>query len=114
MIAYSEFSNRGDVGEKRLGQHPKGVQLGDTFDLKAELAVSGIHTLIPSGIDYMCDCLSLSPLKITYRANEGCNAIVLSGCYRRDFDEGSSFTYSGAGGVTQGSQVHLTTAFIVI
>lgn len=55
MVAYSEFLGRGDVGERRLGSHPKGVQLGEFFQMKAELAVSGVHAAILGGIDYMCD-----------------------------------------------------------
>jgi len=52
MVAYKEFAQRRDLSEVVVGHHPIGVDMGDEFLYKAELAVSGIHSRIISGIDH--------------------------------------------------------------
>lgn len=73
--------------------HIAGVSVGARFNGRGEVAIVGLHPQILRGIH----C----------RASEtrGAYAIALSGAYKDDEDKGSSFVYTGEGGMSGATQV---------
>eukprot|EP00798_Chlamydomonas_sp_ICE-L_P013694 gene13694-19586_t len=66
--------------------HLPGVKPGDSYPGRGELCILGLHRAILAGIDWVAkDVL-------------GAYAIVLSGGYKDDQDEGTTFWYTGQGG----------------
>lgn len=63
--------------------HIKGIEVGQIFDSRKDVAASGLHTPLVAGIS---------------GANEGAYSIVLSGGYEDDIDELSYVLYTGQGG----------------
>ncbi|GAX85598.1 hypothetical protein CEUSTIGMA_g13013.t1 [Chlamydomonas eustigma] len=66
--------------------HIPGVNIGEKFNNRGELAILGLHLRILQGIDGSPDTKS------------GAYAICLSGGYKDDEDEGTTFWYTGQGG----------------
>lgn len=76
-----------DVGGKEyLGVVP-GVEVGDEFQFRVELAIVGIHRLYQAGIDYMNQNGMLVAI-----------SIVSSGAYADDMEDTDSLIYCGQGG----------------
>ncbi|WOG85781.1 hypothetical protein DCAR_0104974 [Daucus carota subsp. sativus] len=72
-----------------LGAVP-GVEVGDEFQYRVELAIVGIHRLYQAGIDYM-----------KYKGDEIVAAsIVASGGYADELDNSDVLIYSGQGGLS--------------
>lgn len=71
---------------KILGEVP-GVQVGDEFQYRVELAVVGIHRLYQNGID-----------SIKLDGKVVATSIVASGAYADDMESGDVLIYSGQGG----------------
>lgn len=69
-----------------LGPVP-GVEVGDTFDYRAEMFVVGLHRMQEAGIA----CVNLGNETIAC-------SVVFSGGYRDDVDQGDVIYYSGHGG----------------
>ncbi|KZV20026.1 histone-lysine N-methyltransferase, H3 lysine-9 specific SUVH6-like [Dorcoceras hygrometricum] len=72
---------------KILGEVP-GVQVGDEFQYRVELAVVGIHRLYQNGID----TIKLNGKMLV------ASSIVASGAYADDMESGDILIYSGQGG----------------
>ncbi|CAK9184976.1 unnamed protein product [Ilex paraguariensis] len=69
-----------------LGAVP-GVEVGDEFQYRVELAIIGVHRLYQSGIDYM-----------NHDGVIVATSIVASGAYADDLDNANVLIYSGQGG----------------
>ena len=52
MIAFSAFSEKGDLNRAEAGFHPPGIQMGDRFKYRAQLAICGVHEKLMRGIDF--------------------------------------------------------------
>ena len=63
--------------------HISGIEIGQIFASRKEVAASGLHTPLVAGIS---------------GANEGAYSIVLSGGYEDDIDDLSYILYTGQGG----------------
>ncbi|KAL0312020.1 UNVERIFIED_CONTAM: Histone-lysine N-methyltransferase, H3 lysine-9 specific SUVH5 [Sesamum radiatum] len=75
-----------NVEKQILGQVP-GVEVGDEFQYRVELAVIGIHRLYQAGIDWM----KLNGVPVA-------TSIVSSGAYADDVENADVLIYSGQGG----------------
>ncbi|CAN4078072.1 unnamed protein product [Withania somnifera] len=75
-----------NTGSRILGEIP-GVEVGDAFQYRVELALVGVHRLYQAGIDFT--------------NNEGllvATSIVASGAYEDDLGDADELIYSGQGG----------------
>mmetsp|Transcript_6265 Transcript_6265/g.13737 ORF Transcript_6265/g.13737 Transcript_6265/m.13737 type:complete len:611 (+) Transcript_6265:42-1874(+) len=79
---------------KRRHGHIPGVKPGDKFVGRGQLAILALHTQILRGIDFLKD------------ETRGAYAVVLSGGYADDEDEGSEFWYTGEGGQKGKKQIN--------
>lgn len=88
LEAVKIMKNKGiDVaGKKYLGAVP-GVDVGDEFHYRVELAFVGVHRLYQAGIDYMKQNGMLVAI-----------SIVSSGAYANDREDEDSLIYCGQGG----------------
>ncbi|XP_071690118.1 histone-lysine N-methyltransferase, H3 lysine-9 specific SUVH6-like [Rutidosis leptorrhynchoides] len=92
LAAKAEIDKRGKglkLGKKTFGPVP-GVEVGDEFQYRVELALVGIHRLFQGGIDYVKqgkDIIAVS--------------VVASGGYDNETDKPDCLTYSGSGGVAK-------------
>ncbi|KAI5655786.1 hypothetical protein M9H77_32973 [Catharanthus roseus] len=77
-------------GKKYLGAVP-GVEVGDEFQYRVELAMVGVHRLYQAGIDYM-----------KHNGMHVAISVVASGAYSDDMEDADSLIYSGQGGNTPG------------
>ncbi|KAL2227281.1 histone-lysine N-methyltransferase, H3 lysine-9 specific SUVH5-like [Sesamum indicum] len=75
-----------NVAEKSFGHIP-GIEIGDQFRFRAELAVSGLHFQLISGIDY-----------VTLGGKKFATSIVNSGRYENEAKALDVLIYSGQGG----------------
>ncbi|KAG8375532.1 hypothetical protein BUALT_Bualt10G0109500 [Buddleja alternifolia] len=75
-----------NTSQQFLGQVP-GVEVGDEFQYRVELAVVGIHRLYQAGIDSM----ELNGVRVA-------TSIVSSGAYADDVENADVLIYSGQGG----------------
>ncbi|KAF9611401.1 hypothetical protein IFM89_032070 [Coptis chinensis] len=75
-----------NTGNKILGIVP-GVEVGDEFHYRVELAMIGLHHPYQNGIDY-----------VHRRGKIVATSIVASGCYNDDMDSSDVLVYSGQGG----------------
>ncbi|KAL3650849.1 hypothetical protein CASFOL_007252 [Castilleja foliolosa] len=91
--AVKEKGQEVNTGKPILGSVP-GVEVGDEFQYRTELAVVGIHRLYQAGIDSMK--LSNDLLVAT--------SIVSSGAYTDDVENADVLVYSGQGGNVVGKQ----------
>lgn len=78
-----------NAGNKLLGTVP-GVEVGDEFQYRVELALVGVHRLYQAGIDY----INYGDAKDKVAAS-----IVASGGYDDELDNPDVLIYSGSGGV---------------
>ncbi|KAL0021355.1 hypothetical protein WJX77_007695 [Trebouxia sp. C0004] len=85
MIAFKELKQ---LTPERVHGHIAGLEVGARFGGRGEVAILGIHTQMMRGID----CYKGSPAY----------AIVMSGGYKDDVDEGLMIDYTGEGGQTGG------------
>ncbi|KAA8522168.1 hypothetical protein F0562_012841 [Nyssa sinensis] len=79
-----------NTGIQILGAVP-GVEVGDEFQYRVELALVGIHRLLQAGIDYM-----------KHGGVIVATSIVASGGYADDLDNADVLIYSGQGGNMKG------------
>jgi hypothetical protein len=93
MIAYKEL--REELTPQLAHGHLPGIPPGFEVFGRGELAILGLHTQIVRGIDARADV-------------EGAYAIVMSGGYKDDDDEGAELWYTGEGGQKDGKQVRAT------
>ncbi|KAL3655660.1 hypothetical protein CASFOL_000056 [Castilleja foliolosa] len=91
--AIKEKGQEVNTGKPILGDVP-GVEVGDEFQYRTELAIVGIHRLYQAGIDSMK--LSNNLLVAT--------SIVSSGAYTDDLENADVLVYSGQGGNVVGKQ----------
>lgn len=77
-----------EVNKERMLGQPPGVEVGDEFQYRVELAIVGIHRPYQGGIDWMK--LDNGLLVAT--------SIVTSGAYDDDVEEADILRYSGQGG----------------
>ncbi|GFP80295.1 histone-lysine n-methyltransferase h3 lysine-9 specific suvh5 [Phtheirospermum japonicum] len=91
--AIKEKGQEVNTGKPILGDVP-GVEVGDEFQYRTELAIVGIHRLYQAGIDSMK--LSNDLLVAT--------SIVSSGSYTDDLENADVLVYSGQGGNVVGKQ----------
>ncbi|CDP08342.1 unnamed protein product [Coffea canephora] len=75
-----------NTGKQYLGAVP-GVEVGDEFQYRVELAIVGIHRLYQAGIDYM-----------KHNGVLVATSIVASGAYDDDMENADVLIYSGQGG----------------
>lgn len=75
------------LGKKTYGPVP-GVEVGDEFQYRVELALVGIHRPFQGGIDYIKQGKNLFAV-----------SVVASGGYDNEIDKPNTLMYSGAGGV---------------
>ncbi|GJW80410.1 histone H3-K9 methyltransferase [Tanacetum coccineum] len=78
-----------DLGPKQCGSVP-GVEVGDEFQYRVELALVGIHRPFQGGIDFVKQGKDVFAV-----------SIVASGGYDNEIDKPDCLIYSGAGGVTK-------------
>ncbi|XP_059639181.1 histone-lysine N-methyltransferase, H3 lysine-9 specific SUVH6-like [Cornus florida] len=93
LEAINEIKKKGkefDTGKKILGP-VLGVEVGDEFQYRVELALIGVHRPYQGGIDYM-----------PYGGEIIATSIVASGCYDDDLDNADVLIYSGQGGKPKG------------
>lgn len=92
LVAAKLIKKRGkevNTDKQILGAVP-GVEVGDEFQYRVELAIVGIHRLYQAGIDYM-----------KYHGDEIVAAsIVASGGYADELDNSDVLIYSGQGGLS--------------
>lgn len=96
----------GDIASAKVGEHPDGVQPPTAFELRAELAVTGVHKELMRGISV--EYVFQSPILLTsFCSSESgvAESIVFSGYYAANEDNGDNFVYSGEGGLRNGVQV---------
>ncbi|KAL2525517.1 Histone-lysine N-methyltransferase [Abeliophyllum distichum] len=79
-----------NTGKQFLGEVP-GVQVGDEFQYRVELAIVGIHCSYQTGIDSM-----------NHNGLVVATSIVASGGYADDMENGDVLMYSGQGGNATG------------
>eukprot|EP00878_Enallax_costatus_P005717 GHUV01005995.1.p1 GENE.GHUV01005995.1~~GHUV01005995.1.p1 ORF type:complete len:555 (+),score=157.92 GHUV01005995.1:244-1665(+) len=91
MIAYSKLRGQYTPAVPIHGHIP-GVQVGDEFSGRGELAILGLHTEMMRGI-------------MSFAKHGPAFAICLAGGYVDDSDEGSTFWYTGQGGQEKKKQV---------
>ncbi|KAI7743427.1 hypothetical protein M8C21_011278, partial [Ambrosia artemisiifolia] len=77
------------LGEKTYGPVP-GVEVGDEFQYRVELALVGIHRIFQGGIDFVKKGKEFFAV-----------SVVASGGYRNEVDKPDCLIYSGAGGVAK-------------
>lgn len=75
-----------NTGKQTLGDVP-GIEIGDEFQYRVELAIVGIHRLYQGGIDYIKQGKELVAA-----------SIVASGGYADELDSADTLIYSGQGG----------------
>ncbi|KAL6763853.1 SAD/SRA domain-containing protein [Haematococcus lacustris] len=92
MVAFSELRKKWLPSQQTYGHIP-GVAIGDVFQGRGELAIVGLHQNMMTGILTSKD------------ATRGALAVVLSGGYADNDDQGSSVWYTGSGGQKAGHQV---------
>ena len=90
MIAYKEL--REELTPQLAHGHLPGIPPGFEVFGRGELAILGLHTQIVRGIDARTNV-------------EGAYAIVMSGGYKDDDDEGVELWYTGEGGQKGSKQV---------
>lgn len=76
-----------NTGSQIIGAVP-GVEVGDEFQYRVELALIGVHRLYQAGIDYMMDNGMII-----------CVSIVASGGYPDELNNPDTLIYSGQGGM---------------
>ncbi|KAI3468262.1 hypothetical protein Pfo_024925 [Paulownia fortunei] len=84
--AIKERGKEVNTEKQILGEVP-GVEVGDEFQYRVELAVVGIHRLYQAGIDWM----KLNGVPVA-------TSIVASGAYADDLENADVLIYSGQGG----------------
>ncbi|PWA94589.1 histone H3-K9 methyltransferase [Artemisia annua] len=92
LAAKAEMEKKGllmDLGPKECGP-VEGVEVGDEFQYRVELALVGIHRPFQGGID------SVKKGKDFFAVS-----IVASGGYDNEIDKPDCLIYSGAGGITK-------------
>ncbi|GAX82589.1 hypothetical protein CEUSTIGMA_g10015.t1 [Chlamydomonas eustigma] len=92
MVAYKELGPQLTPSPDRHGHLP-GIRVGDSFNSRGEMAILGLHRQILRGI-------FMPPKTLTV----GAYAIVLSGVYTDDEDQGDCFWYTGEGGLGNNGQ----------
>ncbi|KAK6162129.1 hypothetical protein DH2020_001970 [Rehmannia glutinosa] len=95
LLAAKAIKDKGkevNTGKHILGQVP-GVEVGDEFQYRVELAIVGIHRLYQAGIDSM-------KLK---NGMPVATSIVASGAYTDDMENADVLIYSGQGGNVVGN-----------
>lgn len=95
------------MARSKVGEHPRGVKPPRAFKLRAELAISGVHSELMRGIS--TEYAFRPPLDVVqflFSERTGvAESIVFSGYYAANEDNGDSFVYSGEGGLRNGVQV---------
>ncbi|KAI3689774.1 hypothetical protein L2E82_47741 [Cichorium intybus] len=85
-----------DRGKKTYGSVP-GVEVGDEFQYRVELALVGLHWPLQGGIDYIKQPKTKNPVAVS---------VVASGGYDNELNKPDCLIYSGAGGIGKDKQIN--------
>ncbi|KAL7594751.1 hypothetical protein Lser_V15G30647 [Lactuca serriola] len=84
-----------DRGKKTYGSIP-GIEVGDEFQYRVELALVGLHWLLQGGIDYIRHGNTKTPVAVS---------VVASGGYDNELNKPECLIYSGSGGIGKDKQI---------